>query len=49
MKNYFKFILKNNFFKTFNFLLIFFIDFVTPVILSTQVAFGVMHVQHVIQ
>ena len=46
MKNYVKFILKNYFFKMFNFLLIFFI---TPVISSTQIAYDVMCVQHVIQ
>ena len=49
MKNYVKFILKNYFFKMFNFLLIFFIDIITPVISSTQIACDVMCVQHVIQ
>ena len=49
MKNYVKFLLKNYFFKVFKFLLIFFIDIIPPVILSTQVACDVMCVKHVIQ
>ena len=48
MKKYAKFILKNYFLKMFKFLLTFFIDIITPVLLSTQIACGVMCVQHVI-
>ena len=40
--------LKNYFFKMFKFLLTFFIDIITLVILSTQIACDVMCVQHVI-
>ena len=43
-----KFILKNYIFKMFKFLFAFFIDIITPVISSTQIAFDVMCVQHVI-
>ena len=49
MKHYVKFISKNYFFKMFKLLLIFFTYIITPVILSTQIACGVMGVQHVIQ
>ena len=45
---YAKFIKKNYFFKMFKFSLTFFIDIITRVILSTQIACGVMCVQHVI-
>ena len=48
MKNYAKF-KKNYFFKMFKFLLTFFIDLITPVISSTQIACDVMCVQHVIK
>ena len=48
MKSYAKFIKKNYFFKMFKFLLTFFIDIITPVISSTQIACDVMCVQHVI-
>ena len=41
-------LLKNYFFKMFKFLLTFFIDIITPVVLSTQIACDVMCVQHVI-
>ena len=48
MKNYATFILKNYFSKMISFLLTFFIDIITPVISSTQIACDVMCVQHVI-
>ena len=48
MKSSGKFIWKNYFFKIFKFLLILLIDIFTPVISSTQIAFEVMCVQHVI-
>ena len=48
MKKYTKFIKNNYFLKMFKFLLIFFIDIITPVISSTQTACDVMCVQHVI-
>ena len=42
-------LLKNYFLKMLKFLLTFFIDIITPVISSTQIACDVMCVQHVIQ
>ena len=49
MKNYVKFIFKKLFFNIFKFLLIFSIDIVIPVILSTQIVCDVMCVQPVTQ
>ena len=42
-------LLKTYFLKMLKFLLTFFIDIITPVISSTQIACDVMCVQHVIQ
>ena len=47
MKNYAK-LIKKTFFKMLKFLLTFFIDTITPVIPSTQIACDVTCVQHVI-
>ena len=49
MKNYANFILKKHFFKMFKFLLIFYVDIITPVTSSTQIACDVICAQHVIQ
>ena len=39
---------KLSFFKIFKFLLIFFIDIITPIISYTEITYGAMCVQHVI-
>ena len=49
MKNYVKFILKKHFYKMFQLLLIFFIDIITPVISSTQIACDAWCVQNALQ
>ena len=48
MKSYAKFIEKTHFFKMFKFLLTLFIDIITPVTSSTQIAYDIRCVQHVI-
>ena len=48
MKNYAKFIKKTIFFKMLKFLLILFIEIITPVIPSTQITCDAMCVQNVI-
>ena len=49
LKSYVKFIVKNYFFKMFEFLLIFSIDIVTPIISFMQIACDVMCIEHLIQ
>ena len=49
IKNYVKLILKNYVFNMLWFLLIFFVDIITPFTSSTQIACDVMCVHHVIQ